>query len=368
MRFRVQLTGFSVSLGNSASSDETASLGDSASKPLRDLERAVERLLADLVSDQLVLVACSGGADSLALAAATAKCQTRGLIRAGAVVVDHGLQSGSLEVAAKTAERCASLGLAPVEVMQVEVAQGPGSGGLEAAAREARYTALESAATRLGASAVLLAHTQDDQAETVLLGLARGSGSRSIKGMDPVRGLWRRPLLDVRRADTEAVCEALGLTPYTDAHNQDQQFARVRVRHQAIPALRAALGDSVVPSLARTAQQLQDDCAALDTLAEAELAARVTQVPGASWRLNLAPAGWRDLAEVPRAIRTRVLRLFLLHGGLDPERLASTHIDAIDSLVTDWRGRGPVRLPGDHELARVKAGLLLLYKAAPLQN
>lgn len=337
------------------------------SKPLRTSQRAVERSLADLSSDELVLVACSGGADSLALAAAVAKCQDRGLIRAGAVIVDHGLQSGSLAVATRAAEQCAELGLDPVDIVQVDVARGAGSGGLEAAARDARYAALDSGAKRWQASAVLLAHTQDDQAETVLLGLARGSGSRSIKGMSSISGLYRRPFLDLRRTDTEAVCVSLGLQPHYDLHNQDQKFTRVRLRQLALPALKDALGDQVIPALARTASQLQDDCAALDGQTEVEEAQRISRQPDGAWLLAGHVAGMRPLGELPRAIRTRIYRLFLLRGGIDPEKLTSTHIEAIDALVVAGRNRGPVRVPGDRELARVESGLLL-YEAGPLST
>lgn len=346
-----------------------STLGDSPidSKALRTARRAVERSLVDLASEDLVLVACSGGADSLALAAAAAHCQAKGLVRAGAVVIDHGLQANSATVAAQAAQQCAQLGLAPVEVVQVQVALGSGSGGVEAAARAARYGAFEQVASKHQVAAILLAHTQDDQAETVLLGLARGSGSRSIKGMNPVAGLWRRPFLGLGRAETEQVCATLNMEPYSDPHNQDQQFARVRVRSQVIPALQAALGESVVPALARTAQQLQDDCSALDDLAATELAARTTQTADRAVGHALAIGGDLPLAEVARAVRTRVIRLFLLGGGCDAERLSSTHIDSIDSLVVDWRGRGPVRVPGDREVARVEADLLL-YEAGPISR
>ena len=301
---------------------------------------------------------------------AAARCQAKGLARIGAVVVDHGLQPGSLDVATRAAEQCASLGLAPIEVVQVDVDQGRGSGGLEAAARNARYQALEQVAAKLGASAVLLAHTQDDQAETVLLGLARGSGSRSIKGMSSANGLWRRPFLSLRRAETEALCATAGLVPYNDPHNVDPQFTRVRVRRQVIPALQEALGDSVVPALARTAEQLQEDCTALDQAAELEFSIRagiggdsVSAVD--SFRLTLETPD--PFASLPRAVRTRVLRLFLLRGGVEPERLTSNHVDAMDALATSARSRGPVRVPGDREVARFEIGLLL-YVAGPLSQ
>lgn len=364
----------------------------SDSKPLRDAVRLAERAVAELASDDLVLVACSGGADSLALAVAAARCQAKGVIRVGAVVVDHALQPGSAEVAATAAQQCQDLGLSPVQIAQVAVSTEPAAGGLEAAARTARYDALAQVADQVGADCVLLAHTQDDQAETVLLGLARGSGSRSIKGMRPDSGRWRRPFLSLRRADTEAICESLGLDPYQDAHNLDSRFTRVRVRTKVIPVLQAALGESVVPALARTAQQLQEDCDALDRLAHEQLQSRISiptaaDITGArqgsvaepTWLAAAVATGIdlgglavildlessQGLATVDRAIRTRVIRLFLLAGGCNAERLTSTHIDAIDSLVVDWRGRGPVRVPGDSEVARLGPHLLF-YEAGSI--
>lgn len=347
--------------------NESAKRAEVGSRPLRECQRAVERSLADLPSEKLVLAACSGGADSLALAAAVARCQDRGLIRAGAVVVDHGLQADSLAVATQAAAQCAELGLDPVDIVQVDVARGARSGGLEAAARDARYAALATVAKRQQASAVLLAHTQDDQAETVLLGLARGSGSRSIKGMSPVSDLYRRPLLGLRRTDTEAVCAALELSPHHDLHNQDLKFTRVRVRKLVLPVLEEALGSQVIPALARTASQLQDDCEALDSQAVAEEAQRMSRQLDGSWLLADRIADVQPLAALPRAIRTRVYRLFLLHSGIDPEKLTSTHIEAVDALVVGSRNRGPVRVPGDRELARVESGLLL-YEAGPLST
>ena len=176
----------------------------------------MRRSVRDLAPGDLVLVACSGGADSLALAAATAFVASRDGLRAGAVVVDHGLQDGSAPVAAVAAQQCRALGLEPVEVRRARV-QGPG--GLEAAARHARYAVLDDVAHQAGAAAVLLGHTLDDQAESVILGLARGSGARSLAGMAAVRGTYRRPFLSLRRSDTEDVCTANGLTWWTDPTN-----------------------------------------------------------------------------------------------------------------------------------------------------
>jgi tRNA(Ile)-lysidine synthase len=237
------------------------------------VRRAVRRSITALDAGDLVLVACSGGPDSLALAAAVAFEAPRLGVRAGAVVIDHGLQPGSAQVTAKVAAVLTNLGLDPVLTSAVTVA-GPADAvsypGPEAAARVARYEALRAAAAATGATGVLLGHTLDDQAETVLLGLARGSGARSLAGMADRAGLYLRPLLDVRRAVTRAACEALGLQPWDDPQNCDPAFTRVRVRQDLIPALADALGPGVPEALARTARLLRADADALDALAAAE--------------------------------------------------------------------------------------------------
>jgi len=313
-----------------------------------EVRTAVRACLAGLTAGELVLVACSGGADSLALAAATAFVAPRLGLRAGAVTVDHGLQPGSDERAAEIAALLAKLGLDPVRSTAVTVAPA-GASGPENAARVARYGALDAAAAADGAVAVLLGHTLDDQAETVLLGLARGSGGRSLAGMAARRGRYRRPLLAVRRAVTAAACAELGLEPWQDPHNCDFRFTRARVRHQALPALEAALGPGVAEALARTAAQLRADAECLDDLAFAE-----------SGQLRSAgsdPAGldvaW--LAALPAAIRTRVLRDAAVMAGCPPGALAAGHIGQVDALVTAWRGQRWADLPGGVR-ARRQAG------------
>jgi tRNA(Ile)-lysidine synthase len=311
---------------------------------------AVRAAVQDLPDGALVLAAVSGGADSLALAAATAFVAPRAGLRAGAVVVDHALQPGSDAVAATTAASCRSLGLAPVEVVRVEV-RDDGSGP-EAAARTARYAALQQAADRLGAGAVLLGHTRDDQAETVLLGLARGSGTRSLAGMPARRGVLRRPLLDVPRATTAAACAALGLTPWCDPHNDDARYARVRAR-ALLPQLERALGPGVVSALARSATLARDDADALDAEA-AEQSARLRR------RADDAPGlDAIRLGELPPAVRRRVLRLAALDAGCPPGRLSGRHLEALDSLVVRWKGQGPLALPGGVRALR-RCGRLLL--------
>ncbi|GAA1174476.1 tRNA lysidine(34) synthetase TilS [Ornithinimicrobium humiphilum] len=293
----------------------------------------------------LLLVGCSGGADSLALAAGAAFVAPRLGWRAGAVVVDHGLQEGSAEVAATAAGRCRSLGLEPVVVAPVTVGQS--SEGPEADARRARYAALATTAHRAGARAVLLGHTREDQAEQVLLGLARGSGARSLAGMPAERELdgapgvlLARPLLGVPRATTRQACTELGLEPWEDPHNDDPRYARVRAR-RALADLGRDLGPGVVAGLARTADLLRDDADALDEAA-------------ATAHLELGEPPWPvdRLAPLPRAVRTRLWRRLALAAGSPGTDLTSAHLLAVDGLVTAWRGQGPLPLPGGIRAAR----------------
>ncbi len=313
---------------------------------------AVRRLLSGVRAsgeraEDLVLVACSGGADSLALAGAVAFVAPRLGLRAGLVTVDHALQPGSGTRAEQVADWGAKVGLAPSVAVPVSVAGRVG--GPEAAARDARYEALVEVARAHGAAAVLLGHTRDDQAETVLLALARGAGPRGLAGM-PVRRLraevlFLRPFLAVSRAQTRAACDELGLTPWEDPHNVDPAYARARVR-AVLPVLVEALGSDVVDNLARTARLVADDVALLDELASAAAVAD----PDGALRVP-------DLAALPAALRTRVLRDFVLRLGVPGGALSATHIDALDALVTSWRGQGPVALPGGVAVAR-RAGRL----------
>lgn len=302
--------------------------------------------LADLPADALVLVACSGGADSLALAAGAALAGRP----VGAVIVDHGLQPDSAQVAARTAEACADLGLTPVQVRRVNVGD---AGGPEAAARAARYAALREVAQQTAAAAILLGHTLDDQAETVLLRLARGAGARSLAAMAPVDGDLRRPLLDLRRAQVRRACAEAGLTPHEDAHNSDDRYTRSRVRRHSLPALVEDLGDGVVLGLARTAASLREDNAALDLWA-----ARIAVTDGDRVSTQVT-----DMEAVPAAVRLRVIRTMALAAGSPGAGLKREHLVAVDMLITGWRGQGPVDLPGGVRAAR-ESGRLVLHRAA----
>jgi tRNA(Ile)-lysidine synthase len=311
---------------------------------------AVRATLAELPQGTTVLVACSGGTDSLALAAATAFEAPKLGLRAGAVVVDHGLQPDSAHIAATAAEQCRTLGLEPVQVRAVEVGS---DGGPEAAARAARYDALRDAADELAADVVLLAHTRDDQAETVLLGLGRGSGARSLAGMAPAVGRLRRPFLEVPRATTAAACIASGLRPWHDPHNDDPQYARVRVRHEVLPVLEEALGPGVVEALARTAGLLRADADALDLLA-ADVAETALGRAEGEVRADVGV-----LTDEPAAIRTRVLRQAALEAGCRATDLTAGHVAAVDALVTDWRGQRWIDLPQGVRAIR-KGGFIIL--------
>jgi tRNA(Ile)-lysidine synthase len=302
-----------------------------------EVRSTVRRCLGEFAAGDLVLVACSGGADSLSLAAALAHEAPRGQLCGGGVTVDHGLQPGSAERALEVTRVLAGLGLDPVERVGVSVPGAAGHGGPEAAARTARYQALDEAARRTGAKAVLLAHSRDDQAESVLLGLARGSGARSLAGMPSRRGLYRRPLLGVSRATLRTACEALGLRPWDDPHNRDPAYARARVRHQALPALEAALGPGVAEALARTADQARADAEVLDDLAASQV--ELTRDGDGAWRADL-------LAGLPAAVRTRVLRRAAIASGCPPGALAARHIEALDDMVTSWHGQRWTDLPG----------------------
>ena len=178
---------------------------------------------------------------------------------------------------------------------------------------------------------MLLGHTLDDQAETVLLGLARGAGTRSLAGMAAGRGRWRRPLLDVTRGQTRATCAEAGLEPWDDPHNTDPSYARVRVRGQALPALELALGPGIAQALARTARQAREDADALDALTPDTDDVAV-------------------LAALPPALLARAVKRWAEQAC--DGAVTAAHVDALRALVEAWRGQGPVALPGGVQVGR----------------
>ena len=306
---------------------------------IADVRRAVREswMRHGVASGDRVLVACSGGDDSLALAAASVFEGARIGVLVGAVIVEHGLQPETKAVAEATAKTLTELGASPVVVRSVKVAAKK-SGGPEAAARAARYAALDAAAEEFDAKFVMLAHTLNDQAETVLLGLARGSGNRSLNGMAEVNGRYLRPLLAIERVTTVAFCEDSGLTPWQDPQNSDSKFARVRARHNVMPILEAELGPGIAQSLARTAEQLREDETALAELAEVFFAQFASTK---STSIDIALDAFKS---APLAVRHRVVAKAL--QILQAPEFARVHIRAIDALVDDWHGQKPLTLPG----------------------
>lgn len=307
--------------------------------------QAVRRSLREVVANGLpagrtaptrpvrsIVVGVSGGADSLALAAGAAWCARREelALPVRAIVVDHGLQEGSAEVAARAAEQVTGLG---VEATVVQVAVTDRGDGPEAAARAARYRALLSDRDAV----VLVGHTLDDQAETVLLGLARGSGTRSLAGMAERQGRLLRPLLGVRRADTEAACLEAGLTWWTDPHNADPSFSRSRVR-AALGTLDDAIGPGLAEALARTAELARADADLLDVLAAKVLIEAVAAATPTSG-ISVQP-----LVAADKALRDRAILTWLRREGV--EDLSAGHVRAVADLVTDWRGQAGVDVPG----------------------
>ncbi|PWG60628.1 tRNA lysidine(34) synthetase TilS [Bifidobacterium catulorum] len=313
----------------------------------------------------LVLVACSGGRDSLALASVTATvCGTLG-VRCGAVIVDHALIAGSADVAHEAGERCRGFGMDPVVVRRVVVR--PTGAGTEADARGVRYRALIDTAKELGASAVLLAHTRDDQAETVLLGLLRTVGLDALAGMptsierDGV--LFSRPFLSLTRAQTTQICETLGVTWWDDPTNGDQADEgglstdlplRSRIRQALLPYLVHLTGADTVGHLARSAQFAQRDKDYLDSRADRLYRETVTMADGGETSQG-TDGGWlaridaRALAGRHAAMRSRVIARTLSECGAGT---SSRHVDAIDALVVDWHGQGAVRLSSSHSAFR----------------
>jgi tRNA(Ile)-lysidine synthase len=291
-------------------------------------------------------VALSGGPDSLALTGVAAD-----LLPTTALIVDHGLQDGSAAIAAAAQSQAEQLGCVDAQVLCVQVGA---DGGPEAAARTARYRALEDAR---GDRPVLLAHTLDDQAETVLLGLGRGSGARSIAGMRPYDPPWCRPLLGVRRSVTHAACTELGLTAWQDPHNTDRRFTRARLRHEVLPLLEEVLGGGVADALARTATSLREDIELVDALIGQAMTTSAT-----SGGLDT-----RALAVLPDPVRRGVIRSWLLAGGAIG--LTDKQIRGVDRLITAWRGQGGVAVGStlrNQRLVAGRSGALLTLHQEPV--
>jgi tRNA(Ile)-lysidine synthase len=310
------------------------------------IRNAVKPHLARLEAGDIVLVAVSGGADSLALASAVLTEAKQSAITPIALTIDHQLQSGSGAQAEKVEKQLKEMGYGKVIVKKVVVTT---ESGLEAGARDARYQALSACAAQEKATKVFLGHTRDDQAETVLLGLARGSGTRSLSGMAIENGIYLRPLLHITRVETVAACKELGIEPWNDPHNGNTEFSRIRVRTEVLPVMEEKLGPGIAAALARSAGILRDDADALDEIAQSEISAS-----------DLANLDCEHLSTLVRAIRSRVLRAALYAAGAPSGSITADHLAAVEALVTSWRGQGQVSLPGGVKVERISGRLSLL--------
>jgi tRNA(Ile)-lysidine synthase len=318
------------------------------SSAVLELRNAVRPFLENLTAGDCALVAVSGGADSLALAYVLLKEAPDLAITLIAVTVDHQLQSGSADQAVKVQNELKAMGYQEVIIEKVSVKE---KSGLEADARTARYAALDAVAHAYGATQIFLGHTRDDQAETVLLGLARGSGTRSLSGMAVVNGKYARPFLQLTREQTVKACQEAKLNPWNDPHNENAKFSRVRVRNSVLPVMESEIGPGIAAALARSAAILRDDADALDEMAQAVIS-----------RIDLKDLDCAALAELPRAIRSRILRAAIYAAGAPSGSLSADHLSAVESLVTSWHGQGEVSLPGGVKVARISGRLSLLAR------
>jgi tRNA(Ile)-lysidine synthase len=309
-----------------------------------DLRSALLANLADLEPGDQIAVGLSGGGDSVALLKAAVHVGNEKSFVVTAIIIDHQLQADSEVVAEQAAQIAKDLGTSKVEIVKVQVATGSGSGGLEAAARNARRDVFESYASVNNVKAVLLGHTLEDQAETVLLGLARGSGARSLSGMRAIDGIYRRPFLNLTRDLVRST--VTDLATFEDPHNSDPSFTRVRVRQTVLPVLEKELGPGVAQALGRTADMLRDDADALDMDAAMIFAAGEPTI--------------NELEKLSKAVRTRVLRHLAIRAGVLVNDLSREHILNIDNLITNWHGQGSLNLPGQVNVKR-ESGKLIFY-------
>ena len=315
---------------------------------LIELRSAVRPFLENLTAGDCALVAVSGGADSLALAYVLNKEAKDLAITLIGVTVDHQLQFESAKQALKVQVTLKEMGYQEVLIEKVLVQD---KSGLEADARTARYASLDAVAHAYGAMQIFLGHTRDDQAETVLLGLARGSGTRSLSGMSQINGKYARPFLHVTREQTVAACAEANLKPWNDPHNENTKFSRVRVRNKVLPIMEEEIGPGIAAALARSAAILRDDADALDEMAQAVIT-----------RVDLSDLDCAALAELPRAIRSRILRAAIYAAGAPSGSISADHLAAVEALVTSWHGQGESSLPGGVKVVRISGRLSLLAR------
>ena len=312
---------------------------------LLELRQAVRFWFEKLEPNSKVCIGVSGGADSLALAAA-AKLESKNFsIDLVAVIVDHGLQANSAEIAEFAKQQLIKLGFQDIFVGRASVQI---TDGLEASARRARYKVFQQAIETYGPNTFLLGHTKNDQAEGVLLGLARGSGTKSLSGMQEVSGIFVRPLLGIDRATTEIACHESNIEYWVDPHNSNQDFTRVRVRDNILPLLENDVGPGIIDALARSAKILREDAIALDEWAENVF----RQVEPMDIEISI-------LATLPVAVRSRVLRMAIYAAGAPAGSISAAHLEPIEAFVSDWRGQGHTSLPGGVKVCRISGRLSL---------
>ena len=312
---------------------------------LLELRQAVRFWFEKLEPNSKVCIGVSGGADSLALAAA-AKLESKNFsIDLVAVIVDHGLQANSAEIAEFAKQQLIKLGFQDIFVGRASVQI---TDGLEASARRARYKVFQQAIETYGPNTFLLGHTKNDQAEGVLLGLARGSGTKSLSGMQEVSGIFVRPLLGIDRATTEIACHESNIEYWVDPHNSNQEFTRVRVRENILPLLENDIGPGIIDALARSAKILREDAIALDEWAENVF----RQVEPMDIEISI-------LATLPVAVRSRVLRMAIYAAGAPAGSISAAHLEPIEAFVSDWRGQGHTSLPGGVKVCRISGRLSL---------
>jgi len=312
---------------------------------LLELRKAVRLWFETLEPNSKVCIGVSGGADSLALAAASKLEADNFSIDLVAVIVDHGLQVNSGEITELAKQHLVKIGFQDIFVGHANVQI---TDGLEASARRARYKVFQQAIETYNPNIFLLGHTKNDQAEGVLLGLARGSGTKSLSGMQEVSGIFVRPLLGINRETTELACNESGIKYWNDPHNSNQEFTRVRVRENILPLLENEIGPGITDALARSAKILREDANALDEWAENVF----SQLDPEDLEISI-------LAGLPIAVRSRVLRLAVYAAGAPAGSISAAHLEPIEAFVSDWRGQGHTSLPGGVKVCRISGRLSL---------
>lgn len=307
---------------------------------------AVRESLASLNPGDHVIVAVSGGADSLLLAHCLQLEKSELALSVTAVVIDHQLQAESAYVATAAKSALQKFGIERVEIITVDVVK---KDGIEADARQARYAALNSFADKVSATAIFLGHNEDDLAESVLLGLTQGAGTKSLAGMATYDGRYIRPLLALSREEVIAACAEAKIEYWSDPHNEDLRFTRVKIRKQVMPMLESELGPGIKSALARSARIFREDSDALDRLTDEIFA---TIADPASIEIAL-------LERLPTAVRKRVIRRAAAHLGAT--RISAEHLGWVDALISQWHGQGEVALPSG-VTARRESGRLALSR------